>query len=1070
MLKSRPIKYSIRLTLVTLFIVSCTLVASVTLFLQYSFSTQQLKTNIVEKFDAFAKTTQSHIAHNQQKAADTVKLLASIPAIHKLKQREKLTIFAQALADAEHIHGIYYTDLVGNFFEVVRLRDTDTRQGYGAQDDEHWLVMKIRPKTAQRRLYYYDQSMKLMRKNIESTDYNATKRNWFINAENTIQHSAPYIFRYSQRPGITYYKKTNDKGAVIGLDIKLDDLTGAISERVEEFSGEAYFIRSDGEVITDNQQITELHNTAIPPLLLNAEEKALIDTVGTLTVSNSLDWAPVDFAISGEPKGYAVALVKLIAQRLGLDFAFINGHQWSELTSKFDRQELDVLNAVFNTQKNNLTGQLSLPIGELPYAVLTNNQNTIESSEFSLDMLINKRVAISEGWSIIDEIRTQHPLVDIIELPDSLAVINAVLDGTADAGIETAFNASQNLASFAIEGIALHPLHEPVLLPDTIHLLVQPKYKDLLPLINKAITSLQIQHIPRLQKQWLRHDHFKTIGRRVFPYLEYTRQYTRDNFGVLNNISHQGEQKFLYLDTISPIGGDQIAFVLTKEELFTPVYAHVYTSIGITLLLVLLLFPLTWLFASPIVKPISQLAAITKLIKQRRYEQVSITPSRIIEVKGLSLSIKQMSDEMQRHEKSQRKLIDAMIKLIAQAIDDKSPYTAGHCARVPELAIKLTEYACKDTSGHFAEFNFNSEQQWREFKTAAWLHDCGKITTPEHIVDKGSKLECIYNRIHEIRTRFEVLHRDAEIAYYKGYLSAPNDKQILLDKLAQTQATLRKEFEFIANCNVGGEFLSQQDMAEIARIGDRQWQRNFDDSLGLSPIEERTYGSKSQLLPVTEQLLSDKSEHIIPRPAPYQCPEHLGIKMDIPEHLGNLGERYNLSISRGTLSTEDRFRINEHIISTIKILDNMPFPAELANVPRIASTHHETIRGDGYPRQLKGEQLSIPEKILALADIFEALTASDRPYKKAKSLNTSIKILYQMAVEKHIDQDVFSLFLNSGCYLEYAKAYLDDAQMDHVDVEKYQFNSASAAGYQFSSLGDTAAVVRDKLSNKQACK
>ena len=159
--------------------------------------------------------------------------------------------------------------------------------------------------------------------------------------------------------------------------------------------------------------------------------------------------------------------------------------------------------------------------------------------------------------------------------------------------------------------------------------------------------------------------------------------------------------------------------------------------------------------------------------------------------------------------------------------------------------------------------------------------------------------------------------------------------------------------------------------------------------------------------------------------------------MDIPEHLYNQGEIYNLSVSRGTLTSEDRFKINEHMISTIKMLEGLPFPEELKNVPRYASTHHETMKGTGYPRKLPGDQLSIPERILAVADVFEALTASDRPYKKAKTLSEAIRIMGFMKKDKHIDPALFELFLTSGIHLDYGRQFLQPEQLDEVDIAEY---------------------------------
>ena len=286
--------------------------------------------------------------------------------------------------------------------------------------------------------------------------------------------------------------------------------------------------------------------------------------------------------------------------------------------------------------------------------------------------------------------------------------------------------------------------------------------------------------------------------------------------------------------------------------------------------------------------------------------------------------------------------------------------------------------------------------------------------------------------------RFEVLWRDAEIDYLKR-LNATESHELLTAELESKRQQLKTDFEFIAKCNLGSEFMAQVDKDRLAELADITWQRNFDDRLGLSPVEELnlTDVQSTESYPVTEPLLRDKPEHIIKRINKVEFSPRLGIKMDIPEHQYNLGELYNLSISRGTLTTEDRFKINEHVTSTIKMLDTLPFPPELARVPRYASTHHETLKGTGYPRKLSAEDLSIPERILVIADIFEALTAADRPYKKAKPLSVAIDILHKMALDEHLDMDLFKLFLTSGIYLEYAHKFLDPKQINEVDIAKY---------------------------------
>lgn len=392
---------------------------------------------------------------------------------------------------------------------------------------------------------------------------------------------------------------------------------------------------------------------------------------------------------------------------------------------------------------------------------------------------------------------------------------------------------------------------------------------------------------------------------------------------------------------------------------------------------------------------------------------------------------------------SQQSLIEGVIRLIADAIDAKSPYTSGHCERVPQLAKMLVDQAERSRDPPFADFSMNERERY-EFHIGAWLHDCGKITSPENVVDKATKLETIYNRIHEIRTRFEVLHRDAEIRYLDARIAGADEAEARRQRDA-TQAALQEEFAFIAQCNQGGEFMADADIARLDDIGDRLWQRHFSDRLGLSHDEAlRFEGRPEPELPVEEKLLDDKPEHQLPWAAGRRPPvtqddprNRWGFDMVLPDVAYDYGERYNLSIRRGTLTPEERFKINEHIVQTIIMLDALPLPDRLAQVPRFAGTHHEKMDGTGYPRRLTGEALSIPEKAMSIADIFEALTAVDRPYKEGKTLTQSLDILHRMALEGHVDPDVFNLFLRSGVYLDYARRFLAPQQIDEVDIDRY---------------------------------
>lgn len=399
--------------------------------------------------------------------------------------------------------------------------------------------------------------------------------------------------------------------------------------------------------------------------------------------------------------------------------------------------------------------------------------------------------------------------------------------------------------------------------------------------------------------------------------------------------------------------------------------------------------------------------------------------------------------ETRRLVESQKALIEAMIQLLAGAIDAKSPYTGGHCQRVPVLTRMLAEAASSSRKRAFQDFNLDEEMR-EAVHVASWLHDCGKITTPEYVVDKATKLETLYNRIHEIRMRFEVLKRDAHIAYWCALSQGQPEKQARSSLMAECQ-TLDDDFAFVAECNHGTERLGDDEIERLHRIASRTWERTLDDRLGLSTEEMlRVQEIPAQALPVQEPLLSDRAEHLVIRPEhDAMRPEQdmlgstnpYGFHVTVPAYKFNRGELHNLAVRRGTLTEEERFIINDHIVQTIVMLNRMPFPRHLREVPEMAGGHHEHIDGSGYPKGLTGEQMSLPARIMAIADVFEALTAADRPYKKAKTLSESLGLMAAMVHNRHLDAELFRLFIEEGIFREYALLYLRPEQIDEVDLD-----------------------------------
>ncbi|MFS1862547.1 HD domain-containing phosphohydrolase [Vibrio lentus] len=1045
-------KISLRFTVGGMFLLATVLTAVVAVSLQYYFSKKMATEHTLSKLTMVSQDLSDYIGNVDSDAINTARLLSSVhrSISHQISREESRGILSEAIKDNPLFYSIYIGSSNERFFQIINLESSPfVRDKIGADSSDRWVVIEISDREAGRirTTKYYDLEFNLRESKTEPSNYFPTTRPWYESANTeTVEKTQPYLFQHLQITGQTYSlafesKAAGDTQHVIGIDIVLSSLASKLSASAldldEDSQVESFLYSKSGNIIASNRDV---ETTQVLPqaseINWSSEQQAIIEKTPPLLFSNQNDWGPMDFSVSGEPHGYAIDLLKMISEMSGVRFEFVNGFSWAELTGKFQEGSIDGLHSIQNYESNGVIGLYTDAIYELPFSVVTRGDVQTLSNYAELE---GEKVAILSGWSITPQLRADFPNIELVEFSDMESALDAVENGEYFAVLDAKPVLSFSLEKFFHANLkvneALSDLKASY--PNQFHIVLQNEHQQLLPIINQAINALTEEQKAALSQKWFQHPALNTGT--TIPYTElYERTATATTEGEMVKIVLNGEAKRLYLKKIETGAqySEYFAVAIPEAEIYSAVNKRVATSIGVTVLLMSLTLPVAWIFGAPIVRPIRQLKAETSKIKQRDYDSVTVLDTRIKEIWELSVAVKEMSTELKQHEQTQEAFVESFIKLIAQAIDDKSAYTAGHCNRVPELGLMLADAAEKSQSEHFKDFKFENDDERREFRIAAWLHDCGKITTPEHIVDKGTKLEANYNRIHEVRTRFEVLWRDAEITALRKQLEGTLPTQQITDELAATKQQLQDDFAFIATSNVGGEFMSDDKVARIRSIAETTWTRNFDDQLGLSPIEAMNRVLSSSL-PATEPLLSDKPEHIVKRDRPLEFDPKHQIKMDVPEHLYNLGEVYNLSIARGTLTAEDRFKINEHMLGTIKMLENLPFPKELSRVPRYASTHHETLKGTGYPRKLTGDDLSIPERILVISDIFEALTAADRPYKKAKPISVAVDIMYKMALDEHLDIELFRLFLTSGTHIQYAEEYLKPEQIDFVDINKY---------------------------------
>jgi HD-GYP domain-containing protein (c-di-GMP phosphodiesterase class II) len=955
---------------------------------------------LVSAQDLFARITRqvsTNIRELYAPAEAIVDLTVQLPAAEGGAAADRATLlkyFAEALRESTTISSLYVGYPTGEFFQVNALRDyADSRAVLEAPAPAAFAAVSIvqRGKAHQRRIDYYDTNLKLIGSRVSPTvDYDPRTRPWYQAAIATDKQigSGFYLFHTPRVLGTTAARRTPHGKSVVGADLTLRDLSRGIGEQRVTASTEILVFNAQGKVISYAGQSQKVNAARS-----SAHAEARLPGVREL----------------GEPLFEKLHDEFITGNRTGQVLMNIAGRDWFGSISPLPlRSGNQAYLAVLVPQDELLAGVRAL---------------RDRSVVISLCLLL---LAILAGWWFARRI----------------AISLRTLAGEAQQIRQLKFDTPITVRSRFIE------------------------VDDLA--LTMAMTKSAVQDFVEISKALSAEPDFDRLLERI---LEHVRSACHADGGAIALVSDDGRQ-FAFALIVNPrialhrggTSGKPVSaapVVLPEKASATvlPSPAEVAIRTGRSLIVEDTAAdtrydwaPLQQRYAqsdyrcqSFLVMPLrnrkNEIIGVLELVNARSEGTDTLTgfrPEVVSYAEALS-SQAAIALDNRRLLKAQKDLLDAFIQLIAGAIDAKSPYTSGHCQRVPELARMLARAAHDSEAPAFRDFHL-SDEEWYELHIASWLHDCGKVTTPEYVVDKATKLECLYNRIHEVRMRFEVLWRDAQIEQYQALVSGQVDQATLQHQMDARLAQLREDFAFIAECNVGGEFMADERVARLLTIGSQAWKRYFDDRIGLSHEEQlRKEKTAALALPAVETLLANKVEHIIERDAgrpPFGDNIH-GFDMEVPAHAFNHGELHNLSIRRGTLTDEERFKINEHITQTIMLLGKLPFPRELRRVPRWAGTHHEKLDGSGYPRRLHGEQLSIPDRIMAIADIFEALTASDRPYKKAKTLSETLRIMSFMRNDNHICPDLFALFLSSGTYLEYARAFLAPEQIDAVDISLY---------------------------------
>ena len=811
-IQRKGLRYSIRMTVVGVFAIATTLTALIAIGLQYYFSHAMAIETAVTKYQNNAESTRSYLSSIDSNAFHLTRILAKHPQILSAGRvnPDTLGLFADIMENNRLFYAIYVGLPNGDFYEVVNLNSSSTaRRQLKAIPEDRWMVIRMdgEDRTRRRLFEYYDARLQLRVSHSEPSDYDPRVRPWYINAhEDSVYKTDPYLFQHLQAPGQSYSMQMPHGAAVLAVDITLSSLSSFLKAQTADSGSEIYLFKPSGELISSN--LTRPGIESLPyaaPIPLTDAEIQFVENIGKLRVSNELDWPPIDYAVSAQPLGYSVDLLRIISNMTGLKLEFVNGYSWPELINLFQSDELDILQPIFSNTNNRTLGLMSNSFLTLPYAIATRpGQEPITS----VAQLQHKILAIPASWSTIDVLQERYPDINLLLVDSPIAALNAVLDGKAFATLDSAPVLHYTADHYYLDELQFHEALDPKAdkIPNQMHFLVNSKHPLLQQILNKALSQLEEFQLEYLRQKW-----FVTPDQAGASQPKTTVPYPQliaPGSGILNHLQEitiKHKPYFLYKAAINPDdnNSDVFAVVISARELLAPSMHRVTISVAITAFCLLVLLPFIWLFATPIVRPIKRLAIENDRIKNRRYDDVELHDSSIIEIFELSRSIVDMAATIKQHEEAQKALMESLIQLIAQAIDEKSPYTAGHCARVPELALMIAKAAEDSDQPPFDRFRFHNEDEYREFRIGAWLHDCGKITTPEHVVDKGTKLETIYNRIHEIRTRFEVLWRDVEIQFLNAVIQQPEQEPRLRKELLEKQQQLQTDFTFIAKLNQG---------------------------------------------------------------------------------------------------------------------------------------------------------------------------------------------------------------------------------------------------------------------------
>lgn len=1045
------VKPSVKLTIFSTFVLLASVTALVALSVHYYFSSNLARQGATNQFIQIAETITEKVEQYDQISKTVTEILVATSVVEvpitESGPHPVIPLMGSALKSNKNLYAIHLGTSDDRYLQLTNLDiSKQARDAFKASPQDRWLELRVVPSDSGLIMIkrYLDADFNLRLQIKEASQFAASDRPWFKLAQyGRVSKSPPYMFSFYEVPGVSYSYRTQP-GSVMGISFALGEMIDSLSSE-SYMNGIEAFLFDERGFVTGQQRVNadrpEVENITVD---LTDQEIQFIQQNPEIFVSNELDYPPFDFSVGGAPKGYFPELISKLAKNVGLKVSFVNGLSFSQLYESFKNGELDVLQTVRKNTERSEIGLFSDPFIDSSIVAVT-KQESLQNIH-NLEQLRGMRIATAKDFLLTKYLSLNFPEYNYIPVRSALEGLKAVASGNADVYLEMDTVVQYFRKYHFIEGLKLSSPLKVFERPREfdLHVMVAKDNALLLQIINKSYASLSSNYKQQLADKWLSLAQFDqtqkpqiNVGMGQLPYaflLDLAKDEKRIN--QLHDVTLDGREYFAYsnriftdLNAASSIK-EYMSLLVPKENVTKPYFEKVYMATAFSITTLFLLLPVILYLVKLIVQPIALFIGQTQQIKKRQFKQLSAVDSNIKELSELSMSMESMVESLGQFEEQQNELFDEFVAQVATTVEQGISGQPGHCDRVNSLSTMLLKAASSNRELPFAEFESDPEQI-KQMRLATYLIECGKISVPNHLFHKASKLEMVYNRIHEVRMRFEVLWRDAEIQYWQELTRTPENKKILDQWLADQISSIKHDFSFIASCNVGTKIMSEDVIERLSEIGKLKWIRKLDNSLGVSEGNIDLSGTAGQG-PVVERLLTSNNHYNDVQQITSDVPADIKQDNELDK-----SEIYNLLVESGVHTAQEKNIMNGHFVTSLNILKTLQFPEHLAEVNTYVSYIYEKMNCVSEPETLSEQQQTISSSILCIAEIFASLTSKTAANKKPKTLSQIIATLHTMSIEGRINAHVFKLMLSTGIYETYAEKYMAPHQRDRVDVNRY---------------------------------